>query len=122
MKLKFALISGWLALAPLPCLAQAVSVPAVPMNVPFTTTAGGTFQALTASPPGLATARALTIENNNTNGDNCWLYVFSGSATKALSQLLLPGGSYQRYFPYVPTGPYQATCASTGDTLYVEVE
>lgn len=81
-------------------------------------TTGGTYQTiLTAS-----TARAsLTVENNNAT-DLCYLYIGSGSATNAKSILLIAGGSYTRYFPYVPADAIQATCANNSDTLYVDTQ
>ena len=94
-----------------------------PANIPTiigstTIATGNTFQSvLTAS----ASRKSLHIQNNNTNGDNCWVYVgANGSATKAASIILSPGGSYQRYFPYIPSDNISATCATTSDTLYVD--
>lgn len=91
-------------------------------NSAATITAGNTFQqvlaALGVSP---AIRRSLTIENNNTNGDNCWVFIgATASATKGTSILLTPGGSYTRYYPYVPSDNIAATCATTSDTLYVD--
>ena len=87
-------------------------------NAAIVITTGNTFQVALAA----ATNRAsLTIENNNAS-DSCWIYIGSGSATKALSLLLLAGGSYTRYFPYVPADQIQATCASNSDTLYVDTQ
>lgn len=96
------------------------STPAQPTLSPATITTGNTFQQiLSGSPP----YRAVTIQNNNTNNDNCWVYPGAqGAATEATSILLGQGGSYSRYFPFVPSGPWQATCASNSDTLYVETE
>jgi len=85
--------------------------------------AGGTFQTVLASNFNTAVQRqALTIQNNNTSTDNCWIFLGSGSATVARSILLTPGGSYQRYWPFVPSDAIQATCASNGDTLYVDAQ
>jgi len=87
-------------------------------NRATTITSGGTFQNVLSA----ATNRAsLSIENNNAS-DSCWIYVGSGSATEAKSILLLPGGSYTRYFPYVPADEIQATCASNSDTLYIDTQ
>lgn len=107
------------ALAASPALAQTINAPTV--NGSVTITAGNTFQdilAAVAAPP--AIRRSLSIQNNNTNGDNCWIYVGSGTATKATSILLGQGGSYTRYYPYVPSDKIQGTCATTSDTLYVD--
>lgn len=81
---------------------------------------GNAFQTVLASNFNTFTQRqALTIQNNNA-ADSCWLYIGSGTPTKATSILLLAGGSYQRYWPFVPSDAIQATCASTSDTLYVD--
>jgi hypothetical protein len=64
--------------------------------------------------------RALTIQNNASNGDNCWVYVGSDKASKDGSVVLAPGKSYDRYWPFVPSDTIQATCASSSDNLYVE--
>jgi hypothetical protein len=45
-----------------------------------------------------------------------------GSATKGISILLLPGGSYTRYYPYVPADAIHATCTTTNDTLYIDTQ
>ena len=93
------------------------------INRSATITTGNSFQQLLPSNYLTQTPRAsLTIENNNPNGDNCWLFIGSGTATKATAILLLPGGSYSRYWPYVPSDAIQATCASNSDTLYVDTQ
>jgi len=84
---------------------------------------GNTFQqvlaTLGASP---AIRRSLTIENNNAT-DSCWVFIgATASATKGTSMLLLPGGSYTRYYPYVPSDNIAATCTTTSDTLYVDTQ
>jgi hypothetical protein len=66
--------------------------------------------------------RGLTIENNNTNGDGCWVYIGSGAASKETSQQLTAGESYVRYWPFVPSDGIQATCASSSDTLDVRYQ
>lgn len=92
-------------------------------NGSITITAGNTFQqalAVMAAPP--ATRRSLTIVNNNAS-DNCWIFIgATASATKGTSILLLPGGSYTRYYPYVPSDNIAATCATTNDTLYIDTQ
>jgi hypothetical protein len=89
------------------------------LNSSVTITTGNTFQTVLASNLGTSTQRqALTIENNNAS-DSCWIYI-GATATKATSMLLLPGGSYTRYWPFVPSDAIQATCASNSDTLYVD--
>jgi hypothetical protein len=71
--------------------------------------------------PGTGARQALTIENNNAS-DSCWVYIGTGTPTEAKSILLLAGGSYTRYWPYVPNDTLQATCASNNDTLYIDVQ
>jgi hypothetical protein len=108
-------------------IAQA-QTPAATTNGSVTITAGNTFQsvlsALTFSSTTPQTGRrSLTIQNNNTNGDNCW--VFPGpnaSATKATAILLAQGASYTRYYPFIPSDNISATCATTADTLYVDTQ
>ena len=106
---------------------------------------GNTFQTVlvaqsaATSSAGTTTQRqALTIENNNVS-DNCWLVIgttqiTSGTTTlstnvtiagatitaQQASIVLLPGGSYTRYWPFVPSDAVYATCANTGDSLYVD--
>lgn len=85
-------------------------------------TTGNTFQQVLASNFNTTTQRqALTIANNNAT-DSCWIYFGSGTPTKGTSILLLAGGSYSRYWPFVPSDIIQATCASNSDTLYVDTQ
>lgn len=102
--------------------ARAQSINAATTNGSVTIAAGNTFQTVLSALTPPALRRSLTIQNNNANTDNCWLYVGSGSPTEANSILLTPGLPYQRYFPYVPSDAIQATCASTGDSLYVDTQ
>lgn len=97
--------------------------PAATVNGSVVITAGNTFQTILAAlgaPP--AARRSITIQNNQTTTDNCWIFIGSGAATKGASILLTPGGSYQRYYPYVPSDAIQATCTTTSDTLYVDTQ
>lgn len=87
-------------------------------NNSVTIAVGNTFQTVIAAN---ANRASLTIENNN-GSDSCWITVDGGAPTKAKAMLLLPGGSYQRYFPYVPSGAIQATCTTTSDTLYADTQ
>jgi len=66
--------------------------------------------------------RALTIQNNNTNSDSCWVYIGSDKASKENSIALDPSGSYVRYWPFASSDAIQATCASSSDTLLVEYQ
>lgn len=92
------------------------------VNSSVTITAGNTFQTVLNS-VAMNNRRSLTIENNNTT-DSCWVVVGGAlaSATKAIAILLLPGGSYTRYYPYIPSDAIHATCTSTSDTLYVDTQ
>lgn len=90
-------------------------------NGSVTITTGGTFQTVLPAVTLTSQRRSLTIENNNAT-DSCWLFIGAGSATKGTSILLLPGGSYTRYYPYVPSDAIQATCATTSDSVYVDTQ
>lgn len=80
-------------------------------------TTGNTFQTILAA----GNRNSLTIQNNNAT-DSCWIFIGSGSATKATSILLLAGGAYTRYWPFIPTDAIQGTCASNGDSLYIDIQ
>lgn len=105
-----------------PAFAQTINAPTTNGAVVIAT--GNTFQTILAalgSPP--AVRRSVTIANNNTT-DSCWIVIGGvlGSATKGIAILLLPGGSYTRYYPYVPSDAIHATCTTTSDTLYVDTQ
>jgi hypothetical protein len=95
-------------------------------NGSVTITSGNAFQTILSAVTlvgGLPGPRhSLTIQNNNTNGDNCWLFVGTAVASAGRSILLAQGASYTRYFPYVPSDALQGTCATTSDTLYVDTQ
>jgi hypothetical protein len=101
------------------------------INGSVTIVTGNTFQQVLAATTFTVDQqrKSLTIENNNTS-DNCWIAfgavggaaITAANATKAESILLLPGGSYQRYFPYVPSDAIIGTCASNSDTLYIDTQ
>jgi hypothetical protein len=101
-----------------PAFAQTV---AQTVNSSVVITTGSTFQTILAAITQTNQRRSLTISNNNAT-DSCWLFIGSGSATKATSILLLPGGSYTRYSPYIPSDAIQATCSTTSDSVYVDVQ
>ena len=108
-------------------LALCLAGPAFAQTVAQTTNssaviaAGNTFQTVLAAITSTNQRRSLSIQNNNAT-DSCWLFVGAGAATKGTAILLLAGGSYTRYYPYVPSDAIQATCASTSDTLYVDFQ
>jgi hypothetical protein len=110
--------------------------PAVTTNGSQAIATGNTYQLLLAA----GTRRGLTIENNNTGSDDCWIEV-SGlvavGATTATSVTppglsaitavkasirLSPGGQWSRYFPYIPSGAIVGTCTITGDSIYVDTQ
>lgn len=102
-------------------VARAQSTAAATTNGSVVIATGNTFQTVLAALAAQTLRRSLTIENNNAS-DSCWIYIGSGSATKGTSILLLAGGSYTRYYPYVPSDAIQATCATSSDTLYVDTQ
>jgi hypothetical protein len=84
---------------------------------------GNTFQSVLAAAVGSTLRNSLTIQNNNTNADSCWVFIGpNASATKATSILLAQGASYTRYYPFIPSDNISATCATTADTLYVDTQ
>ena len=92
------------------------------INNSTTITLGGTFQTVLPALGTGAVRRSITIQNNNTGTDNCWVFLGSGAATTARSILLASGGSYQRYYPYVPSDAVQMTCTTTGDSVYIDTQ
>lgn len=108
--------------------------PIKPGNIPTvnstaTIAAGNTFQTVLAAVTGQTPRNSLSIQNNNAT-DSCWITFGSfggttitfGNATKGRSILLLAGGSYTRYYPYVPSDEIEGTCVSTSDTLYIDLQ
>lgn len=104
----------------------------IPASISITT--GLTYQAVLAA----GAKFSMTIENNNSL-DSCWIIIgapfvagdttatsrtVAGASITALkaSILLLPGASYFRSAPYIPSDPIIATCTSTGDSLYVDTQ
>lgn len=118
MMKRFAAILFALLLAG-PAVAQ--SIVAQTTNSSVAITAGGTFQTILAAVTQNNQRRSLTISNNNAT-DSCRLFIGSGTATVGNSIMLLPGGSYTRYYPYIPSDAIQATCTTTADTLYVDTQ
>lgn len=86
---------------------------------------GNTFQTVLAAIVNNNQRRSLTIQNNNTTStDNCWVKVGGtlGAATKGTSILLIPGASYTRYTPYIPSDDIHATCVTSSNTLYIDIQ
>jgi len=100
---------------------SAQSIVAQTTNGSVVIATGNTYQTVLAALSGFGTRRSLTIQNNNLT-DNCWVFIGAAAATKGTSILLLPGGSYTRYSPYIPSDAIQATCATTSSTLYVDTQ
>jgi hypothetical protein len=87
-----------------------------------TVATGNKFQEVVPPDKSGAERRTLTVQNNNTNGDSCWVYVGSDKASKEGSNVLAPGKEYARYWPFASSDAVQATCASSSDTLQVEYQ
>lgn len=92
-------------------------------NVSLTIATGGTFQVAIASTAASGNGpRSLTVQNNNTGTtENCWVYVGT-TPTIARSIRLLPGGSYTRYWPFIPSDDIRVTCDTNGSTVYVDYQ
>ena len=119
-----------------PALAEPpVDIPEANLSIKVAT--GNTYQAIVAAlpKPPEQSRRSMTIENNNAS-DNCEIdvtgtvavgdttsttHTVGGTSLTAAqaSILLLPGGSWQRYYPFIPSNAIVGTCANTGDSLYV---
>lgn len=133
--LKLLLTLILLAIAVMLPRAEAQTTPASTTNSSVSIATGLTFQQVLA--PGVR--RALTVQNNNTGSDNCWVLIGApfaagdtttttrtvAGATLAAAKaaiLLVPGGSYTRYQPYIPSDQILATCATSGDSIYVDYQ
>lgn len=109
------------------------AVPTDNWSVSITT--GNTYQQVQARNDA---RRSLTIQNNNAS-DSCYVNIDGsvaagnttassvttkgGAITAAKASVLLSAGqAYTRYYPYVPNGPIIATCATTGSSLYVDMQ
>jgi hypothetical protein len=154
MKRNLLAAAAALALACSQVVAPAWAQNIQPLDLPTTNgsqtiTSGNTYQQLLAALGfGVDSQRkSLTIQNNNTNGDNCYLAIGAvplagaaqivagtttassnitvGGATVTAQQasiLLQPGGSYTRYLPNIPSDAIFATCATSGDSVYVDTQ
>lgn len=107
-------------------------------------TTGNTFQQILPSITTNAAAirQSLTIQNNQTTTDNCFIIIggngqiTSGTTTlstnitiggvtvtaEQASILLTPGLPYQRYWPYVPSDAIYGTCTTSSDSLYIDTQ
>lgn len=113
--------------------AQSSMAPTAPL--PVNITLGNTYQLLM---PAGTNRRSLTIQNNNA-ADSCYVLIggpwvagdttatsrtvngASLTAAKA-SLLLLAGGAYTRYEPYIPSDQILVTCATTNSSIYADVQ
>ncbi len=141
----FACAPGWGQAA----INPVIQAPTTNDSVKITT--GLTYQLLLAAqtptqPPPPSARHSLTIENNNVSAgafgaDLCYVIIGTTQVTPATtttstnitingvtmtaaqaSIVLAPGGSYQRYYPYVPSDAIYVTCTTTGDSLYVDIQ
>lgn len=134
---KLLLAALFLLVGCLPTFAAVVSTSPT-KAAPVKITAGLTYQSILA----VNTFRnSLTIQNNNT-ADSCQIIIVgvgspwlagdttatsrtvNGTSMTAIqaSILLLPGTSYTRYYPFVPSDLILGTCTTTGDSLYVDTQ
>lgn len=109
-------------------------------NRSVTVTLGNVYQKV-SNPGGgdEAKRKNITIQNNNTNSDFCWLdytgLISSGMGTTSsvttanqtitaaqASILLTQGGAAQRLDGYIPSDAIMVACANPGDSVYVEEE
>lgn len=106
------------------------------LNYSAKITTGNTFQQIRPA----ENRWSITIQNNQTSTDNCWIIpggngqITAGTTTlsstvtingvsmtaQQAAILLTPGLPWQRYYPYVPNDMIYGTCATTGDSLYVD--
>lgn len=66
--------------------------------------------------------KSLTVANNNANGDTCWLFIGSSVASLGNSIILPANASYFRNQGTIPSDAIQVTCASNGDSIYVDYQ
>lgn len=119
MKLCFEIPNITLGVSQNNCINAPVNVKTNNNSVSITT--GGTFQTVVAAS---ATKFSVTIQNNNplSGTEYCYVHVDASSPTIANSIVLGPGGSYQRYFPFLPSEAIQVTCTTNNDTVYVDTQ
>lgn len=116
--------------------AHAQTSPAASNPLPIKITLGLTFQLLRPA----EMRRTITIQNNNTTGtDNCFLLIggpwvagdtTAGSRTingvsvtgQQGAIILAPGAIYTRREGYIPSDQLLATCVTTGNSVYVDIQ
>lgn len=116
-----------------PVFAQVLTEPTTAWSAKITT--GLTYQQLLSQ--GNA-RRSVTIQNNNAS-DACYITVggpvAAGNTTSTsvtingvsmtaqqASILLSAGQAYTRYYPFPPNDVILGTCATTGDSIYVDTQ
>jgi hypothetical protein len=106
------------------------------LNYSAKITTGNTYQTLR----GQENRWSVTIQNNNAS-DGCYLFIGGTQITPATTTTsstitvngvsmtaaqasisLAAGASWARYYPYVPNDAIYGTCATTGDSLYVDIQ
>lgn len=129
------IVSAYILVTVLLSSALAAQNALVTNNRSFAISVGNTYQLLMATNQNY---NSLTIQNNNT-ADNCFIEVSglvavgnttatnvttsAATVTSAQASMIIgPLGSYVRYYPNLPRGPIVATCATSGDTLYVDTQ
>jgi len=124
-------------LAALPALAQNPQ-PIKSNNASVTITTGLTYQVLWAPK---SNYNSVTFENNNlTTTDTCYVDLtglvqpgnttatsvvtpFGVTLTAAQASIqMVPGGSYGRYYPKLPSNQIVVTCTTSGDSLYADFQ
>lgn len=117
---------------------QPAPVPSANNSAKITT--GNTLQTIVAA----GSRRSITMQNNQTTTDNCFI-IFGANITTQVTPgtttlsstvtingtsmtvqqaaiLLTPGLPYQRYYPFVPSDAIYGTCATAGDSIYVDIQ
>jgi hypothetical protein len=131
MRRLLAALVAWMML----CVVAEAQQNRTTLNYSAVITTGLTYQQLRPA----ENRWSITIQNNQTTTDNCYVFVGAGvitagttttatnvtvggvSMTAAKASILLtPGSSWSRYYPYVPSDPLYGTCASNSDSLYLD--
>ena len=94
--------------------------PSAPTKTVVTINTANKFQQILASSE--TARRMVRISNNNNANDSCWVFVGDGKASKESSYEVPSGKAYLRYPPFTTSDAIQATCASSADTLDVEIQ
>lgn len=98
-------------------IAQIVDAPSNPIT--GTVTTGGTFQVLFGASIG---RKSIEFQNRSGNGDACYLFFGSGTATEGKSLLVPDQWYYLRSSGGVPNDEIQVTCATSSDAFWANVQ